>query len=92
MSSQRFPGKVLYNVSGKPILLYLLERLKQQHSVGLLIVATSDDVSDDPVERFCLKHDVECYRGSLDDVTGRFRDVVVHYGLDSFIRVNGDSP
>jgi len=79
-------------VSGKPILQYLLERLKRRHSVALLIVATSDDPSDDPIAEFCARRNTDCYRGSLEDVAGRFRDVVVHYNLDWFIRINGDSP
>ena len=34
MSSERFPGKVLHRVGGKPLLQYLLERLERCRDLG----------------------------------------------------------
>ncbi len=92
MSSQRFPGKVLHNVAGKPMLKYLLERLKQCDSLDDIIVATSCEESDNPVEIFCKECNVQYFRGPLYDVAGRFKKVLELYPSDAFVRVNGDSP
>ena len=92
MSSQRYPGKVLHNVAGKPMLQYLLERLDHCHSLNHIVVATSTEDSDTPLADFCRQRGVECYRGPLVNVAGRFREVLDMYQFDGFVRVNGDSP
>jgi len=92
MSSDRFPGKTLHQVNGKPMLQYLLERVKRCHNLDGLVVATSVEESDSPVEMFCKDYGVMCFRGSLNDVAGRFIDVLANYPCDAFVRVNGDSP
>jgi len=92
MSSSRFPGKVLHIVSGKPMLLYLLERLKRCTSLDMIVVATSSDNTDTVIAELCGQLDLPCFRGSLTDVAGRFKDATAEYQLDAFVRVNGDSP
>ena len=92
MSSQRFPNKVLYEVDGKPMLQYLLERLQHCNCLDALVVATSVDDSDTPIAEHCRQHGVACYRGPLLNVAGRFNQVLDVYQFDAFVRVNGDSP
>jgi spore coat polysaccharide biosynthesis protein SpsF len=92
MGSQRFPGKVLHRVAGKPMLQYLLERLARCRTVSERVVATSDTDQDLPVVRFCQDQGVACRRGPLEDVAERFRQVVDAYRLDAFVRTSGDSP
>lgn len=88
MSSQRLPGKVLAPLAGRPALAWLLERLAPFE----VVVATSDEPSDEPVADFCAERGVECFRGPLADVAARFAGVIERYRLDAFVRVNGDSP
>ena len=92
MNSQRLPSKVLALVNGKPLLQYLLERLKMCSSIDKIIVATSDEITDDPIEQFCSEYKVICYRGSLKNVAERFYMVINQYNLDFFVRVCADSP
>lgn len=92
MSSQRFPNKVLYEVAGKPMLQYLLERLEHCAYLDDIVVATSTDDSDTPVADYCRQNGVACHRGPLSNVAGRFIEVLDLYGYDCFVRVNGDSP
>lgn len=92
MSSARLSGKVLLPLAGKPVLAYLLERLERCRSLTDVVVATSTDASDDPIAGFCASVGVPCHRGALDDVAGRFLSASDAYGLDGFVRVNGDSP
>ncbi len=92
MSSQRFPGKVLHPVEGRPVLGYLLDRLKSCPGLETVIVATSLEPGDDPVARFCGDEGFPCVRGPLEDVAGRFVRVLEEYPLEGFLRVCGDSP
>jgi len=92
MSSQRFPKKVLFEVAGKPMLQYLLERLNHCNYLDPIVVATSVDDSDSPIAKHCELHGVACHRGSLTNVAGRFKEVLDIYEFDSFVRINGDSP
>jgi len=92
MSSQRYPGKVLHEVNGKPLLEYLLERLGHCDYLDDVVVATSVDDSDTPVADYCRQNSLAYHRGPLDNVSARFKEVLDLYKFDAFIRVNGDSP
>lgn len=92
MSSSRLPGKILMDIGGKPLLAHTLEALQACTTIGRLVVATSTEESDDPVAAFCEQNGVDCFRGPLEDVYGRFVGVIKRYSLDVFVRICGDSP
>lgn len=92
ISSERFPGKVLYELEGKPMLAYLLESLSCCISLDTIVVATSDDYSDNVVAEYCRSKGVNCFRGSLQNVAERFKGVIENYGMRSFVRICADSP
>lgn len=92
MSSTRLPGKVLRDLEGRSMLQYTLERVVLTRRADGVIVATSDEASDDPIADFCARSGTPCYRGSLQDVAGRFLMAAQHHGYDAFVRVCGDSP
>ena len=92
MGSTRFPGKVLCEINGKPLLQYLLESLFQCSDIDQVVVATSVESSDDPIVEFCHLLGVECYRGDLESVAGRFVELLESYKFDAFVRISGDSP
>lgn len=90
MSSRRLPGKTLADVAGRPLLWYVHSRLEPLDMP--VIVATSDQDDDDAIAAYCRTARLPCHRGSLADVAGRLLDAARAHGLDSFARVNGDSP
>jgi len=92
MNSSRLPGKVLYNVGGKPMLQYILERLMHCSCLNNIVVATSMEYSDNPIAEYCRLHDFACHRGSLTNVSFRFKEVLDVNKFNGFVRVNGDSP
>ena len=92
MSSKRFPGKILFPLAGKTMLLYLIESLQRAKHLDGYAVLTSTDVTDDPVEAFCRTHGISYFRGSLQNVAERFRCAIDHFLPDAFIRISGDSP
>ncbi|MBI4042396.1 MAG: hypothetical protein HY391_02860 [Deltaproteobacteria bacterium] len=93
MGSSRLPGKVLLALEDhKPLLEYLIDRLKGSQKLDHLIVATSADPSDHAVADYCRSKNIECFRGDLQNVARRFFDLIRHYRLPSFVRISGDSP
>jgi spore coat polysaccharide biosynthesis protein SpsF len=92
LSSTRLPGKILLDISGKPMIQRQTERLCKGIGNMPLIVATSDDQSDDTLEHFCRKHSTSCFRGPLNDVMLRFIMCAREYGLTHIVRVGGDDP
>jgi spore coat polysaccharide biosynthesis protein SpsF (cytidylyltransferase family) len=91
MSSTRLPGKVLADVEGESMLALLLRRLQRAPSVAEIVVATSDDGSDDLVADAARALGVRVHRGSLEDVLSRFIGAADgHEG--PIVRVTGDCP
>jgi spore coat polysaccharide biosynthesis protein SpsF (cytidylyltransferase family) len=91
-TSSRLPGKVLEPILGKPMLSLQLERLFRCNNIDHIVVATSDDGSDDGLENLCVKEGVDCYRGSLDDVLDRFINAAKKYRPQVIVRFTADCP
>lgn len=92
MSSSRLPGKVLKPILGRPMLIHQLERIRRARSIDEIIVATSDDPSDDALEALCASEGVRCFRGSLTDVLDRFYQAALPDRPDLVVRLLGDCP
>jgi spore coat polysaccharide biosynthesis protein SpsF len=93
MSSTRLPGKVLAPLAGAPMLQRQVERVQRARRIGRLVVATSADRSDNPIEALCQEIGVACHRGPLDDVLARFQGALEAFGpTDHLVRLTGDCP
>lgn len=91
-SSRRLPAKVLQTILGRPMLSRQLERLRRSSRIDNLVVATSEDVSDDPIESLCAAEGVACFRGSLDDVLDRVYRAAAPLHPSHVVRLTGDCP
>ena len=93
MSSTRLPGKVLRPLAGAPMILRQLERIGRAQRIDRLVVATSDDRTDDVLAEILTHNRVDLFRGSLDDVLGRFAGVLAeHPNADHVVRLTADCP
>ena len=63
MTSTRLPGKILKTVCGRPLLDYHVSRLLQCRVIDRLVIATTVNATDDPVEKFCHEKNISCVRG-----------------------------
>jgi len=91
-SSTRLPGKVLMPILGEPMLARQVERIRRATRIDQLVIATSDEPSDDPVAELCADLDLDCVRGSLEDVLDRFLRAAERYGPAQVMRLTGDCP
>ena len=92
MTSKRLPGKVLLPVLGKPILYYLVERLKAVDLIHNIVLATTHNPQDDILEKFALDNDIDCFRGSEDDVMARVLSAGEKAEADILVEITGDCP
>lgn len=91
MESSRLPGKVLKPINGKPMIEWQIARI-QQSKAEKIILATSNDASDDDLATVVRKLGIEVYRGSLQDVHSRFMAILEKEQPRFFIRLTGDCP
>ncbi len=92
VSSTRLPGKVLKPLLGLPMIIRQVERVRRASLIDELVVATSIESSDDELEQVCLKNDIACFRGSLDDVLDRFYQAAARFQPEYVVRLTGDCP
>lgn len=92
MSSTRLPGKVLKPALGKPILLFQIDRVRLSRRIDRLVLATSVNADDDPLEELAEQAGIGCFRGSLDHVLERFVTCARSYAPDHVVRLTGDCP
>src|SRR5262245_4593031 len=92
MLSTRLPGKVLKEVLGKPLLFYLVERLRRVTLADGIIIATSTNPADDVIASFCDSEGLHCVRGSHEDVLSRYYAACKAFGVELFVRITADCP
>ena len=91
-SSTRLPGKVLKPILGCSMLSLQIERIQRSKKIDKLIVATSNERSDNDIGNLCINIQIPCFRGSLDDVLDRFYQTATQYEPEHVVRLTGDCP
>lgn len=90
-NSTRLPGKVLFEIGKTSILGIVVEKLKRIKKLKV-IIATSVEATDDPIDEWCKRNGVDIFRGSLDNVAERISGCLQNNPNDAFFRINADSP
>ncbi|HEY3798470.1 MAG TPA: glycosyltransferase family protein [Caulobacteraceae bacterium] len=92
-SSSRLPGKVLMRLAGAPMILRQIERVARARRIDRLVVATSENPSDDELARIVAAQAVPVHRGPLRDVLARFIGALDAHGpAEHVVRLTGDCP
>lgn len=92
MTSRRLPGKVMADFAGRPLIGQVVSSVRAATGLDQIVLAVSDEPSDDPLVRFAEQSGVACSRGNLNDVAKRVIDAGTACGADGIVRVCGDSP
>jgi len=93
MSSNRFPGKVLTEINGRPMISWQVKRISNSKIIDKVVVATSTDSSDDVLAEKLKTEGIVVHRGNLLDVHSRFIDVANEYPeFDTIVRLTADCP
>ena len=92
LNSTRLTKKVLKTIYGAPLLERLIERVSKNFLKHDIVVCSSINSEDDPIEAFCKNNQVFCFRGDELDVMKRFIDAAELYKAKSIARITGDNP
>jgi spore coat polysaccharide biosynthesis protein SpsF len=90
--SARLPGKALRKVGGISLLEHVIGLCRGVTHLDRIILATSRRDCDTVLCDLAVSNGIDIYRGSLDDVAGRFYECMQAFSLDYALRLNGDSP
>ena len=92
MSSSRLPGKVIKEICGIPMIIFLLNRLKHSKNIDKIVLATSEDQTDDVLDDIVTKYGYSVFRGDLNNVLNRFYKCSLKYKPKNIVRITGDCP
>jgi len=88
MGSKRWPGKVLADVAGMPMILRVVKQCMAAHQSD--IIAAIPDKGNDDLRVLLDNYCIDIYEGSADDLIDRYICASGNYG--GVIRVTGDCP
>ncbi|WDV46162.1 glycosyltransferase family protein [Clostridiaceae bacterium M8S5] len=92
MGSSRFPGKMLCNLCGKPMIEHIYLRARQSKLIDDVIVATTRSYKDNTLCKILKGKNISYYRGSEEDVLKRYADLALQKKADIIVRITGDCP
>jgi spore coat polysaccharide biosynthesis protein SpsF len=92
MSSTRLPGKVMSQINGHPMIYWEICRISKAKHVNKIVVAISDQSSDDILANYLQSICQEFIRGPLDNVLGRYVKAEENYNPTALIRLTADCP
>lgn len=91
LKSKRLPMKVIKPILGKPMIVWMIERLKRCN-ISPVVLMTSTNPQDDTLVEIAKEQGIEFFRGSEDDVLLRMRDCARKFNRDFIISVTADDP
>lgn len=92
MSSTRLPGKVMAKINGHPMIYWEISRISKAKLVNKIVVAISDQSSDDILADYLDSIHQEYIRGSLDNVLSRYVKAEEIFNPSAIIRLTADCP
>lgn len=92
MGSTRLPGKVMMKMGGRPLLVYLIERISRSRTLDAIVVATTMNPRDNVIIEECERRGIPNFRGAESDVLGRYFSSARACEADIIVRVHADNP
>ena len=92
MKSERFPGKVLKKIGNYRSLELQVKRLRKSKLIEDIIIATTNDSSDDEIETFAKLIKTKVFRGSHLNIMERIIKACEFIRGDIIVQTTGDCP
>lgn len=90
--STRLPNKVMRNLCGKPVLQWMIERVRQSELLDEAMVITSVEKENLPILALCAQLGVRVGVGAEDDVLDRYYQTAKLLKPQYVIRLTADCP
>ena len=92
IGSTRLRGKVLLPLCDSPMLWHIWQRCRAAEGIADVVVATTDQPTDEMIVAMCQTHDIPYCRGSEHDVLDRYYQAALRYKADPVLRITADCP
>jgi spore coat polysaccharide biosynthesis protein SpsF len=92
MGSSRFPGKSMELLEGAPVLEWVLRRSAQAELIDDVVLATTQNKGDDILVGLADRLGIRVFRGSEDDVLGRYAGAAELSRATVVVRICADRP
>jgi len=89
--STRLPGKALKEVMRRPIISFLISRIKKTNeNVGKIIICTTSLCEDNALDDIAKDYGVSCFHGDKDNIIKRHLECANEYNIDFIVNIDGD--
>jgi spore coat polysaccharide biosynthesis protein SpsF len=92
LGSSRLPSKILKDLSGKPLIYHICNRLKASKRINKVVIATTNLLKDDLINDWAKQNRIECFRGSEDNVLSRYYYAATATDAEVIVRITADDP
>ncbi len=92
MGSTRLPGKVMLQLAGKPLILRMHERVNLSRYAGEIVIAITNDESDNQLFKLCKQNSLNVFRGNSLDLLDRHYKAAKELNADVVIKIPSDCP
>lgn len=93
MACSRLPGKAMAPLAGEPMIWRQIERLRGARRLSRIMVATSDQATDDTFAGYLVSRGQGVFRGDATDLLDRFaRCAEALAPATHVVRIKGDAP
>ena len=90
--STRLPNKALCEIKGKTLLELSINRIRHSRLIDKIVVATTKKTEDDVIQEIATKLELECFRGSENDLLDRYYQCAKQHQADIVVRCTADNP
>lgn len=92
LGSTRLPNKMMLSLHGKPIIEWVIRRVRQSKFLDDIVVAIPNTSENDLLEKYINKLGANVYRGSEENVLERFYKAVENSKATHIVRICADNP
>ena len=92
LKSTRLPNKLRLKIHDREIIRWMIDRLKISNKLDQIIICTSTNPQDQPLEEIAKQENIGFFRGHEEDVIQRLYDAAIHFNLDYILNVTADCP
>jgi glutamate-1-semialdehyde 2,1-aminomutase len=92
LASVRFPGKVLAELDGLPLIEFMLKRVSMATLLDTIVLAIPEQDAASPLQDIAARNGVHLLTGDERDVLSRFAHVAEHVQADVLVRLTADCP
>jgi len=94
LDSSRFPGKHFQTIGDRPLIQWIVDRLKTSREINEIVLTTAAAPSNLPLRNWACQQKISCfwYKGDVNQVTTRLSEAAQKYGASICILISGDCP